>query len=72
MPVKGGYDDTSKGTFGKSFCGGAQIDKVSVRLIRGITPDLAVSTQVLVQFSTQDFDGGPLPDPNPRVGHKTL
>jgi hypothetical protein len=64
VPVKGGYDDTCKDTFGKSFGAGAQIDEVSVRLIRGIIPDLAVNAQ--------DCDAGPFPDPNPLVGCKIL
>ena len=64
MPVKGGYDDTYKDTFGKSFAAGAEVAEEDVRALQGIIPDLAVNAQ--------DCDAGPFPDPNPLVGRKIL
>ena len=43
VPVQGGYDAPCTNFFSKSFDSGAQMDEVSVRLIQGIIPDMAIS-----------------------------
>ena len=65
MPVKGGYDAPCTHFFSKSFDAGAQIDEVSVRLIQGIIPDMAIGAR--------DCEHGHnFPSSNPIAGGKNL
>ena len=65
VPVKGGYDDTCKGTFGMSFAAGADVaEEDGQRVLQGIISDMAIDAR--------DCDAGPFPSPNPIVGCKSV
>ncbi len=55
-----GMTTHARDTFSKSFDTGAQIDEVSVRLIQGIIPDMAIALKITMRD----------PFPNPIVGGK--